>query len=93
MLVVAGGVLDLLHEFVLESLAARGHHRHSGVNDVVHLARREISDRGHDRIEHVLLEVFAAPMLDVGMGRSGARQLANSHWHFRQGPCPAIGSG
>jgi len=27
------------------------------------VARREISNRGHDRIEHVLLEIIAAPML------------------------------
>src|SRR5262249_57519710 len=64
----SGRVLDLLHELVLEPLAARGHNRHSCVNDVVDVARREIADRGHDRIEYVLLKVFAAPMLDVGGG-------------------------
>jgi hypothetical protein len=41
------------------------------MDNVVHVARREISNRGHDRIEHVLLEIIAAPMLDVGLGRSG----------------------
>jgi hypothetical protein len=63
-----GRVLDLLDEHVLEPLAARGHDRHSGMNDVVHVTRGEIAHRGHDRVEHVLLEVVAAPMLDVGGG-------------------------
>src|SRR5262245_21968534 len=83
-------VLDLLHQLVLEPLAARGHHRHSGMDDVVDVAGREISDRGHDRLEHVLLEVLATPMLDVGGGQGfRSRKLANNQGHFRRGCLPS----
>jgi hypothetical protein len=43
------------------------------MDDVVDVARREIAHRGHERIEHVLLEVLAAPMLGVGLGRFSNR--------------------
>src|SRR3954451_4612143 len=62
------GLLDLLHQYVLEPLAARGHHRHAGMDDVIDVARCEIFDRGHDRLEHMLLEILPAPMLDIGGG-------------------------
>jgi hypothetical protein len=79
MLVVAGRpvTLDLFHQFVLEALAARGHDRHSGMDDVIDVARCEIFDRGHDRLEHVLLEILTVPMLDIG-GRGAHRDAIGS---------------
>ena len=60
-----GHLLDLFHQFVLEALAARGHDRHSGMDDVIDVARCEIFDHGHDG-SGTLLEILTVPMLDIG---------------------------
>ena len=46
-----GHVLDLLDQLFLEALAARRHDRHTGVDDVVDVARRETAHSGlHQRV-------------------------------------------
>ena len=64
----SGRLGDLLDQLLLEPLAARGHHRHAGMDDVVDVARGKILHRGDQRIEHVLLEVLLVPVIDVGGG-------------------------
>lgn len=61
----SGRVGDQLDNFLFEAFAACRHHRHAGMDDVVDMSRGEILDRRHQRFNHVLLEVFLVPVLDV----------------------------
>jgi bifunctional non-homologous end joining protein LigD len=57
------------------------------------VARREIPDRGHDRVEHMLLEVLAAPMLDV-VGEGGCEREVMQQWRGFCATCfPGSGAG